>query len=102
MTFEPEPTVFERQREGAEGEEYKDWVNQEYDNSMEMIKEVDEPNGANTSALTSLSEIVMSRTKDEIRVETEQEALERRAKYSYGTGSWMHGSIKAAYEVCLF
>jgi chromatin structure-remodeling complex protein RSC7 len=107
VTFEPEPTIFEpsRQREGGgggEGEEYKDWVNQEYDNSMEMIKEVDEPNGANTSALTSLSEIVMSTTKDEIRVETEQEAMERRAKYSYGAGGWFHGSIKAAYEVCLF
>ena len=107
VTFEPEPTVFEseRQREGGgggEGEEYKNWVNQEYDNSMEMIKEVDEPNGANTSALTSLSEIVMSTSKDEIRVETGQEALERRAKYSYGAGGWFHGSIKAAYEVCHF
>jgi chromatin structure-remodeling complex protein RSC7 len=102
VTFEPEPTVFEHERNRGEGEEYKDWVNQEYDNSMEMIKEVDEPNGANTSALTSLSEIVMSTTKDEIRVETEQEAMERRAKYSYGAGGWFHGSIKAAYEVCLF
>jgi chromatin structure-remodeling complex protein RSC7 len=103
VTFEPEPTVFQserqRQGEGGEGEEYKDWVNQEYDTSMEMIKEVDETNGPNTSALTSLSEIVMSTTKDEIRVETEQEALERRAKYSYGTGGWFQGSIKAAYEV---
>jgi hypothetical protein len=44
----------------------------------------------------------MSTTKDEIRVETEQEAMERRAKYSYGAGGWFHGSIKAAYEVCLF
>jgi chromatin structure-remodeling complex protein RSC7 len=106
VTFEPEPTIFKEGQGQGDGEQHPDWVNQDYDNSMEMIKEVEEgPSGSGvpTSNLTSLSDIVDSTNlepKAEIRVETEQEAMERRAKYAYGVGGWYHGSIRAAYEVC--
>lgn len=38
---------------------------------------------------------------DMIRVETPEEEVKRKAKYSFGTGSWAPGTIKAAYEVSL-
>lgn len=38
---------------------------------------------------------------DTIRVETAEELSKRKAKWSYGTGSWAPGTIKAAYEVSL-
>jgi len=40
-----------------------------------------------------------ARAEPEIRVESNAEALERKAKWAYGAGGWAHGSIRAAYEV---
>jgi hypothetical protein len=85
----------------------------EADISMDPIAEGVEPeaeaavaaeqenSGMPASTLTSLSDAMPNpEPEPEIRVETESEALERRMKYAQGAGSWSHGSIKAAYEVC--
>jgi chromatin structure-remodeling complex protein RSC7 len=88
VTFEPEPT---NDNDDVEG-----------DISMDTIKPDAQADEEVLTPLEPLMDMVdKSTTEPVIRVETDEEALERKAKYAYGAGNWAHGTIKAAYEVSL-
>lgn len=99
------PPTMDRQRSGLSREVTfePETTQDEVDISMETTKP-DQP-AVDEEVLTPLKPLMdvvdqaNARAEPEIRVESDAEALERKAKWAYGAGGWAHGSIKAAYEV---
>lgn len=100
VTFKPPTEMDQVESDGA----LTPLAGTDGDVSMEVPEVIETPAGQDEEAedpiSAALTEVSQRSTEgDIIRVETNEEVVKRKAKWSFGTGQWQPGSIRAAYEV---